>query len=71
MNDTIAVQLRRGRSYADLMRDYRIAVLAEAMAQTNYRQSEAAELLGVHKNTFCRWVNALRREVGLGPRRIK
>jgi len=71
MNDTIAVQLRRGRSYADLMRDYRIAVLAEAMSLSNHRQARADKLLGVRPNTFCRWVNALRREVGLGPRRIK
>ena len=71
MNDIIAIEIRKGRRYSDIMRDYQIAVLAEAMAQTGYRQAKAAELLGVHKNTFCRWIQMFRREVGLGPRRIK
>ena len=71
MNDIIAVEIRKGRSYANIMRDFQVAVLSEAMSQTNYKQVEAAKLLQVHKNTFCRWIQMFRREVGLGPRRIK
>lgn len=71
MPDIIAVQLRRGRTFEALMHDYRVAVLQEAMAMTNYKQSEAARLLGVHKNTLNNWIKRMRREVGMGLRRVK
>lgn len=64
MNDTIAVQLRRGRKYNAIMRDFRIAVLAEAMAQAGGNQCVAAGLLGVHRNMLGYWVKKLRDEVG-------
>lgn len=69
MNDTIAVQLRRGRGFDQLMRDYRIAVLSEAMAVSGHKPGKAAALLGIHRNTLNYWIKRLRREVGI--RRVK
>lgn len=69
MNDIIAVQLRRGRSLDTLMREYRVAVLSEALAISNQHRGKAAELLGIHPNTLQYHIRGLRREFGI--RRVK
>lgn len=69
MNDIIAIELRRGHKLTEIMNNYRVAVLSEAMAVSGHKPGKAAALLGIHRNTLNYWIKQLRREVGI--RRVK